>query len=190
MPGREVEHGQKQISLYFIMLGLGFFVFHPALGSLGSLWPLMFPCPTFTFKCISVTEQKNFCSFLQTSLPAEAALSSASRVLFVGGFSSWLMWGGVLWGFSSSLIPMKQLRTGLRDAAGMESASTADLTAAVRQSGLCALPRDACRLCGLCCLAQEAKDAVNEGNRCYLCPQKGNPGGFFLSRILCSPRGT
>lgn len=77
-----------------------------------------------------------------------------------------------MWGFSSP-IPMKPLGTGLIDAADVESVSTADLTAAVRQSGLCALPRDVCRLRGSCCSAREVKDAVNEGSQCYFCPWKG-----------------
>lgn len=39
-----------------------------------------------TFKRVSVAEQKNFCSCLQTSLPTEAALSSASHVLLLWVF--------------------------------------------------------------------------------------------------------
>ena len=90
-----------------------------------------------------------------------------------GCFSSRLLQGGVLRGFSSSPIPMKQLRTRLGDAADTASVSTADPTAAVHQSGLCALPRDACRLRGSCCSAREAKDAVNEGSQCYFYLWKG-----------------
>ena len=89
-----------------------------------------------------------------------------------GCFSSWLLQGGGLWGFSSSPIPTKQLRTRLRDAAAVESASTADLTAAVRQSGLCALLRDAGQLRGLCSSAREVKDAVNKGSWWCFCPWK------------------
>lgn len=104
-PGREVGPGLKQINLYFIMLGQGFFVFRSALGSLGSLQPQMFPRPTFTFKRVSVAEQRNFCSFVQTSLPAEAALCSASLGLFSGCFSPRLLQEGALQGFCSSSAP-------------------------------------------------------------------------------------
>ena len=93
-----------------------------------------------------------------------------------GCFSSRSTRGGGLRGFSSSPIPTKWLRTGLRDAADVERASTADLTAAVRRSGLRALPRDARRLRGLCCSAREVKDAVKEGRWCYFCPWKEGGG--------------
>lgn len=41
-------------------------------------------------------------------------------------FSSWLLQGWVLWGFSSSPVPPKQLRTRLRDAVDMGSVCRAD----------------------------------------------------------------
>lgn len=98
-PRREAGPELKQINLYFITLGLGFFVIRSALGSLGSLQPR----PTFTFKRASVAEQRNFCYLVQTSLPAEAALSSASLGLLSGCFSPRLLQEGALQSFCSRL---------------------------------------------------------------------------------------
>lgn len=102
-PAREVGPELKQINLYFIMPGLGFFVFRSALGSLGSPQPR----PTFTFKCASMAERRNFCSLAQTSLPAEAALSSASLGLFCA-FLAWLAAGR---GFAGFLLRAEMLQT-------------------------------------------------------------------------------
>lgn len=82
------------------MLGLGFFMFCSVLGSLGSPQP----CPTFIFKS---GRAKKLLLLVQTSLPTEAALSSASLGLFF-----WLFLASVAAGrgFAGFLLQAEMLQ--------------------------------------------------------------------------------